>query len=54
MTDPRDPGPRADEGLALEAMFEADLPPEKICPECGVEPAVDGGRCIVCRGRSMQ
>lgn len=52
--DPRDQQPKADERLALEAIFEADLPAEKLCPDCKVEPAVSGGRCIVCRGRSMQ
>jgi predicted RNA-binding Zn-ribbon protein involved in translation (DUF1610 family) len=24
------------------------------CPECGGEPSVNGGRCLTCRGRSMQ
>lgn len=24
------------------------------CPECGLEPAVRGGRCFTCRARSMQ
>lgn len=54
MTDPRDQPPKADERLALEAIFEAEIPAEKLCPECKVEPGVDGGRCIVCRGRSTQ
>jgi len=25
----------------------------KLCPECRVEPSVYGGRCWLCRGRSM-
>lgn len=25
----------------------------KLCPECGVEPSVNGGRCWTCRGLSM-
>jgi hypothetical protein len=40
--------------LELEAIYEAEIPAEKLCPDCKVEPAVNGGRCIVCRGRSMQ
>lgn len=26
----------------------------RLCPECGKEPSVSGGRCFLCRGKSMQ
>ncbi len=57
MTDDRrdqEPDAAAASLLRLEALYAESIPKENLCPECSAEPAVDGGRCIICRGRSMQ
>lgn len=36
-----------------EQLERAGMPPVPECPECHAEPSINGGRGLLCRGRSM-
>lgn len=42
-----------DPELIRKTHGEFPVPDQPMCPECRVEPALNGGRCFTCRGRSM-
>jgi hypothetical protein len=46
---PDDPSVEAELGKPPARAGEG----QKLCLECGLEPSVNGGRCWLCRGRSM-
>lgn len=41
------------DGEVIHDVPRADLEHAPLCPECGEEAAIDGGRGFECRGRSM-
>jgi hypothetical protein len=44
---------RADESRGAQGQPAAKTA-SGLCPECTKEPGVSGGRCYLCRARSMQ